>query len=62
MWIHLYLQIDTGMEINNNTTRNMMDPDPFKVRIKFTKSDYVKMAVMGVTVLPIRILGKIMMM
>ena len=44
------------MEINNNITRNM-EQDPFKVRLKFTKSDYVKMAVMGVTILPIRILG-----
>ena len=45
------------MEINNNKTHKM-DPDPFKVRLEFTKSDYVRMALMGVTILPIRILGK----
>ena len=46
------------MEINNNKTHKI-DPDPFKVRLEFTKSDYVRMALMGVTILPIRILGKI---
>ena len=46
------------MEINNNKIHKM-DPDPFKVRLEFTKSDYVRMALMGVTILPIRILGKI---
>ena len=45
------------MEINNNKTHKI-DPDPFKVRLEFTKSDYVRMALMGVTILPIRILGK----
>lgn len=31
--------------------------DPFKVRLSFTFSDYIKMAVVGVTLLPLRILG-----
>ena len=62
LWIYLLftLQIDDSvdMEINNNKTHKM-DPDPFKVRLEFTKSDYVRMGLMGVTILPIRILGKI---
>ena len=31
--------------------------DPFRVRLHFSVGDYVKMAVVGVTLLPLRILG-----
>ena len=31
--------------------------DPFKVRLRFTLKDYIKMAVVGVTLLPLRIFG-----
>ena len=40
------------METNNND-----DTDPFKVRLKFSAIDYVKMAFLAVTLLPIRLTG-----
>ena len=39
------------MEANNNE-------DPFKVRLKFSTMDYVKMVVLGVTLLPLRLTGE----
>ena len=39
------------MEANNNE-------DPFKVRLKFSAVDYVKMVVLGVTLLPLRLTGE----
>ena len=50
------------METNNTesvtTTTGDNDIDPFKVRLKFTTYDYLKMCFLGVTILPFRIIGK----
>jgi len=34
--------------------------DPFKVRLKFSVLDYIKMAILGVTLLPVRITGMVL--
>ena len=39
------------MESNNNE-------DPFRVRLKFTAVDYIKMSILAVTLLPIRLIGE----
>ena len=39
------------METNNNE-------DPFRVRLKFTAVDYIKMSILAVTLLPIRLIGE----
>ena len=53
------------MEVNNNSDRNISqhhqkeeeDMDPFKVRLKFSFFDYLKMGIFGVTILPFKLLG-----
>ena len=55
------------MEVNNNSDRNISqhhkeeeeaeDMDPFKVRLKFSLFDYLKMGIFGVTILPFKLLG-----
>ena len=39
------------METNNNE-------DPFRVRLRFTAMDYIKMSILAVTLLPIRVIGE----
>ena len=39
------------METNNNE-------DPFRVRLRFTALDYIKMSILAVTLLPIRVIGE----
>jgi len=55
------------MEVNNNSDRNISqhhqkeeeDMDPFKVRLKFSFFDYLKMGIFGVTILPFKLLGMV---
>jgi len=55
------------MEVNHNSDScNLQekqqedDMDPFKVRLKFSLMDYLKMGIIGVTILPFKILGMIL--